>query len=97
LSVTEAQPGEANVQPVSLASEREAVVRIEGMTCAACARGVEATLQREAGVVSAIVTMEPPEARIRYDEAVTSAEALAEAIEAMGYRAEVVPAEIAPR
>lgn len=96
LSMTATQPAEANVQPVSLASEREAVVRIEGMTCAACARGVEATLGRTEGVVSAVVTMEPPEARIRYDEAVTTAEALAEAIEAMGYRAEVLPAEITP-
>ena len=91
LSMTEAQPNAANMQPVSLASEREAVVRIEGMTCAACARGVEATLVRTEGVVSATVTMEPPEARIRYDEAATTPDALAEAIESLGYKTGIVP------
>lgn len=90
LSMTATQPGEANVQPVSLASEREAVVRIEGMTCAACARGVEASLGRTAGVVSAVITMEPPDARIRYDEALTTPEALAEAIESLGYETEII-------
>ena len=46
------------------------------MTCDACARGVEATLGRTEGVVSASVTMEPPEARIRFDEEVTTPENL---------------------
>jgi copper chaperone CopZ len=91
LSMTAPRPAETNVQPVSLASEREAVVRIEGMTCAACAQGIEASLGRAEGVVSVVVTMEPPEARIRYDEAVTTPEALAEAIESLGYETEIVP------
>jgi copper chaperone CopZ len=90
LSMSAAQPSESTVQHVSLASEREAVVRIEGMTCDACARGVEATLGRTEGVVSAAVTMEPPEARIRFDEEVTTPEALAEVIASLGYETEIV-------
>lgn len=90
LSMTAARPGESPVQQVSLASDREAVVRIDGMTCDACARGVEATLVRTEGVVSASVTMEPPEARIRFDEEVTTPEALAEVIASLGYETEIV-------
>ena len=88
--MTAARPGESPVQQVSLASDREAVVRIDGMTCDACARGVEATLGRTEGVVSASVTMEPPEARIRFDEEVTTPEALAEVIASLGYETEIV-------
>lgn len=84
------QPAPFAAQPISLASEQEVLIRIEGMTCAACARGVEASLGRLSGVSSVAVTMEPPEARIRYDEAVTTPEALADAIEAQGYEAEIV-------
>ena len=80
---------EAVVQPVSVETEREVVVRIEGMTCDACARGVEATLARTEGVLAASVGMTPPEARIRYDDVRTTPEALVEAIEALGYEADV--------
>jgi copper chaperone CopZ len=59
------------------------------MTCDACARGVEATLARTEGVLAASVGMTPPEARIRYDDVRTTPEALVEAIEALGYEADV--------
>jgi copper chaperone CopZ len=81
---------DAVVQPVSVETEREVVVRIEGMTCDACARGVEATLARTEGVLAASVGMTPPEARIRYDDTRTTSEALVEAVEALGYEVEVV-------
>jgi copper chaperone CopZ len=80
---------ETVVQPVSVETEREVVVRIEGMTCDACARGVEATLARTEGVLAASVGMTPPEARIRYDYVRTTPEALVEAIETLGYEADV--------
>ena len=89
LSRTGPGSAEAVVQPVSVETEREVVVRIEGMTCEACARGVEATLGRTEGVLAASVGMTPPEARIRYDDTRTTPEALVEAVEALGYEAEI--------
>lgn len=71
------------------AGEREVVLRVEGMTCEACARGLEATLRRAEGVLAVAVTMEPPEARIRYDDERTTPAALVAAVEGAGYRATV--------
>ncbi len=72
--------------------ERLAVVRVSGMTCAACATGLQASLGRVEGVRAVTVTMRPPEARFRYDESRTTPRALVAAVEAQGYEAEVVPA-----
>lgn len=73
------------------ADTSEVVLRVEGMTCASCARGLEATLRRAPGVLAATVTMEPPEARLSYDAASTSPQALVEAVEATGYSATLAP------
>ena len=72
--------------------ERVAVVRVSGMTCASCATGLQASLGRVEGVRTVTVTMRPPEARFRYDEARTTPAALVAAVEAQGYEAEIVPA-----
>lgn len=85
------RPTEEGGRPVSLKTDREVVVLIEGMTCTACARGVEATLGREVGVLAATVGMTPPEARIRYDSSRTTPEVVVETIAALGYDAEIVP------
>ena len=66
------------------------VIQIAGMTCSACATGVAASLRRVEGVIEAEVSIEPPEAHIRFDPSETSAEALVEAIEDLGYEAEIV-------
>ncbi len=66
------------------------VIRIDGMTCSACANGVAASLRRVEGVVEAEVSIEPPEAYIKFDPSVTSADVLVEAIEDLGYKAELV-------
>ena len=47
--------------------EEEVVIQIEGMTCSACATGVAASLRRVEGVIEAEVSIEPPEAHIRFD------------------------------
>lgn len=79
-----AQPDRAAVG-VADAGERDVVIRVDGMTCESCATGLQVILRRTPGVVTAAVTMEPPVARIRYDEATTSPAALMAAIEAAGY------------
>ena len=81
--------GNSNNSQTNIAEEEEVVIQIEGMTCSACATGVAASLRRVEGVIEAEVSIEPPEAHIRFDPAETSAEALVEAIEDLGYEAEI--------
>ncbi len=82
--------GNSNSPQTNLPEEEEVVINIEGMTCSACANGVAASLRRVEGVIEAEVSIDPPEARIRFDASETSAEALVEAIEDLGYEADVV-------
>ncbi len=82
--------GNSNNSQTNIAEEEEVVIQIEGMTCSACATGVAASLRRVEGVIEAEVSIEPPEAHIRFDPSETSAEALVEAIEDLGYEAEIV-------
>jgi len=82
--------GSSNNSQTNMPEEEEVVIRIEGMTCSACANGVAASLRRVEGVIEAEVSIEPPEAHIRYDTSETSTEALVEAIEELGYEAEIV-------
>ena len=82
--------GNSNNSQTTVPEEEEVVIQIEGMTCSACATGVAASLRRVEGVIEAEVSIEPPEAHIRFDPSETSAEALVEAIEDLGYEAEIV-------
>jgi len=66
-------------------AEAVAVFAVEGMTCAGCAAGMKATLEREEGVASAEVDYEKASARIRFDPAKTSVQKLIAAIGEMGY------------
>ena len=81
--------GNSNNSQTTVPEEEEVVIQIEGMTCSACATGVAASLRRVEGVIEAEVSIEPPEAHIRYDTSETSAEALLEVIEELGYEAEI--------
>ncbi len=66
-----------------------AVFSVEGMTCAGCAAGIKATLEREAGVASAEVGYEKATARIHFDPAKTTVEKLIAAIGELGYSAKL--------
>ncbi len=70
--------------------EASALFAVEGMTCAACAAGMKATLERQAGVTSAEVDYENARARIRFNPARTSVEKLIAAIAEMGYSARLM-------
>jgi len=63
-------------------------VRIPSMDCAACAVGIEGTLQRVAGVRSAAVRYATKEAEITYDAAVVSQATLIAHIDGTGFKAE---------
>ena len=66
-----------------------ALFSIDGMTCAACASGVRATLERQKGVRLAEVDYENATARIHFDHSQTSATKLIAAIGQLGFRAEL--------
>ena len=82
--------GNSNSPQTTMPEEEEVVIQIEGMTCSACATGVAASLRRVEGVIEAEVSIDPPEAHILFDPSATSTEALVEAIEDLGYEAEIV-------
>jgi len=67
----------------------QATLRITGMTCAACQSFVERTLAEQPGVLDAHVNLMTENATVRYDASATSPAALAEAVQATGYGAEV--------
>ena len=62
-------------------AESTATLRIEGLLCTACAANVRRRLERVAGVRSAEVDLERGEARVAYDGARATPEALAAAVE----------------
>ncbi len=60
-------------------------IGIEGMTCANCSARVDRALRKVAGVADAAANLATARASVRYDEAVTTAACLADAIKAAGY------------
>lgn len=66
-----------------------AIFKVEGMTCAACASGLKATLSREKGVLAAEVNYEKTTARLSFDPSKTSVEKLIAAIGQLGYVAKL--------
>ncbi len=69
-------------------------IPISGMDCADCALKIERALRRTPGVQDARVSLGAQRAAVVFDPARTSVEALARAVEALGY---VVPAAIGRR
>ena len=67
--------------------ESIAVFSVEGMTCAGCAVGMKATLEREEGVARAEVDYERAIAQVHFDSEKTTVERLIAAIGELGYSA----------
>ena len=63
-------------------------VDIASMTCPACAYGIEKALVNKPGVKSVSIDYANKSGRIRYDEAVLTADQLIAAIDASGFKAE---------
>ncbi|MDZ4133953.1 MAG: HAD-IC family P-type ATPase, partial [Dethiobacteria bacterium] len=61
------------------------VFKIEGMSCASCARGLEATLQNAPGVSEAAVNLASEKATIKYNKAETNRAALVAVVDSAGY------------
>jgi len=70
------------------------LLRINGMTCAGCARSIERALRRLPAVVDASVNLATATAEVRFaSDADIAAEDLIEAVRQAGYQAEVVSAD----
>jgi copper chaperone CopZ len=61
-------------------------VRITGMTCAACARGLEASFRKMVGVEKAAVDYKAGQAEITFDPGKQTAESLSKFVTNCGYQ-----------
>ncbi|HEX9893975.1 MAG TPA: cation transporter, partial [Gemmatimonadales bacterium] len=64
-------------------------IPVSGMTCASCVSRVERALTREAGVSEAAVNLLLQQATVSFDPAATNPDRLVEAIQDIGYGAEI--------
>jgi P-type Cu+ transporter len=78
--------GSGKAGPEPAASPAEAILPIEGMTCASCVRRVEKGLQKVPGVTAANVNLATERATVAFDPAVADLAALRTAVERAGYR-----------
>ncbi len=60
--------------------------KVEGMHCTGCASTIEMLLQRKEGVRRASASFDAGEAKVLFDPAAVSEDALVAAIEEAGYR-----------
>ncbi len=82
-------PAEAGTpaQAAGQAKQKQATVqmRIAGMTCAACAKGLEASFRNMAGVERASVDYKAGQATITFDPAKQSSASLSKLVTSCGY------------
>jgi copper chaperone len=64
------------------------LIKIGGMSCQGCVKNITGVLTGMAGVASAEVSLEAAEAKVAFDPAAVSREALLGAIEDAGFDAE---------
>ena len=67
-----------------------ATLNIQGMTCNHCVMRVQKALAEVPGVRKAVVTLEPGQARVDYDDSPSTADAMAAAVVKAGYGARAV-------
>jgi copper chaperone CopZ len=80
-----AAPAPQNVEQ-SATKQKTVQFRIAGMTCAACAKGLEASFRNMAGVVKAEVDYKAGQAVITFDAAKQSADSLSKFVTKCGYQ-----------
>jgi len=68
------------------ASQKTVQMRIAGMTCASCAKGLEASFRNLAGVVKVTVDYKAGQAVVTFDTGKQSAESLSRFVASCGYK-----------
>ena len=66
-------------------ASNEVTVKVKGMKCAACVTGVEASLERMDGIISAAANLATESIRVRYDPGVVGLPDIKRAISDAGY------------
>ena len=86
---TETKRSDENVgiQHKQIDSETQAVLALEGMTCASCAMRIEKGLKKVPGVKDANVNLATEKATVTYDPAQAGIEQMVQKVEAVGYKA----------
>jgi Cu+-exporting ATPase len=87
--------GKGTAEPAAADGDAEAVLPIEGMTCASCVRRVEKSLAKVPGVADANVNFATEQAVVRFDPVVADLGDLRAAVEKAGYRVGAGVEEIA--
>jgi copper chaperone CopZ len=72
--------------PQTNASQKTVQIRIGGMTCASCAKGLEASFRNMAGVVTVTVDHKAGQAVVTFDTSKQSAECLSKFVASCGYK-----------
>ncbi|XP_026883643.2 copper-transporting ATPase 1 [Electrophorus electricus] len=67
-------------------------VPVEGMTCDSCVQTIESQIGREPGIIHIKVSLEHKNATVIYDQGLHSLQSLADAIEDMGFEADMANA-----
>lgn len=80
-----ASPAPQNGHQIN-ASQETVQMRIAGMTCAACAKGLEASFRNVAGVVKVSVDYKAGQAVVTFDTSKQSAESLSKFVASCGYK-----------
>ncbi|WIM05612.1 MAG: cation transporter [Candidatus Nitricoxidivorans perseverans] len=62
-------------------------IQVSGMSCGGCVKSVTKVLSELPGVLTAEVTLQPGEAKVEFDPARVTREAMAQAIEDAGFGA----------
>lgn len=68
------------------ASQKTVQMRIAGMTCVSCAKGLEASLRNMAGVVKVAVDFKAGQAVVTFDTGKQSAQSLSKFVASCGYK-----------
>jgi copper chaperone len=63
----------------------EVTIKVEGMSCGGCVKNVTGVLKALPGVADAEVSLERASARVRFDPAAVTVEALRAAVEDAGF------------
>ena len=77
------------IDEATTGEQGKALLNLEGMSCAACAARIEKTLNQLAGVKKATVNLATAKAAVEYDPSQVEVSALIQAVDALGYRAEL--------
>ena len=74
-------------RPIAAPATDSVVISVKGISCMACASKIRRTLRAVPGVAEVEVNLEAGSAKVKFDRSKTAPDALASAINGLGYEA----------